>query len=152
MSTSAQVIFSNNENLIESKPIWSNEELQWLIDDSWCILYNHRNGNPENIISWIFKIFNLSHEETTGYLNATMLWYWKHTENELTKKIQDWHTNFNNEENYRQLWSDHWVFNKLRWSIAYLYIVYVPSKTVYVLEYNNSKDHWNISQTHNYNL
>jgi len=39
----------------------------------------------------IFEVLNLPHGRLTDveYLNAIMLWYWKHTENDLTKKIQD---------------------------------------------------------------
>jgi len=152
MSTRAQVILSNNEDLIKPKTIWRSERLRWLIDKS-CILYHHRDGNPEDMLPWIFEILNLPHNRLTDieYLNAIMLWYWKHTENDLTQKIQDWHTDFSNEENYRQLWLSHWVSNRIHWDTQYLYIVYVPSKTVHVLEYDYDKDYWYISQTHNYN-
>lgn len=156
MATRAQVIISNREGLSQpdymSNAVWNNERLQWLINQS-CILYHHRDGYPENMLPGIFEVLNLPHGRLTDveYLNAIMLWYWKHTENDLTKKIQDWNTDFNDEENYRQLWLSHWVSNEIHWDIQYLYIVHAPSKTVYVLEYDYDKQHWYVSQSHNHN-
>jgi len=155
MATRAQVIISNREGLSQSdymsNAIWNDERLQWLINQS-CILYHHRDGYPENMVPSIFDVLNLPHGRLTDieYLNAIMLWYWKHTENDLTTKLAaNPDKGWDDEELYRTLWLSHWVSNEIHWDTQYIYLVHAESKTVHVLEYNYDDNYWFVSASYN---
>ena len=154
MSTRCQVILNNRQDIehtdSEKKITWTNKELDVLIKES-CILYHHWDWYPEYMIPLIFDVLNLPHGRLTDieYLNAIMLWYWKHTENDLTTKILSNPDKWWDDDIYRQLWLSHWVSNEIHWDIAYMYLVHAQSKTVHVLEYDYDNEYWIVSASYN---